>query len=682
MLGVIYAWEGGMSDWITENRVLFAVMTAVCCVPVAAAGDVEQVLVIGDRHLTVEGESLSDNVRLEVRWNQPGDAGGTPEDWETSSVVHFKNMQVSEGARLTLSLKNTGDGQDWHPRGYWCGAAWTPGKDTEGSWGVDAEMESGTLFVVGDALSPDTLGELALQASSWSESADYSPAMMVFQQSLTLTDRDCFAVGSTIEEGRRQGVNLLVGRYGALVVDQGHLNVTGALINAEEGARIHFETGSAIVLGDASETEEFRQAGEGWDGLLVNRSDVVTGLGNVVVVDAVNNEEGHLEENAEGGLTLQMGRWEAKGVLAGPVNEMHRLWQEGGRTGAMNDFFTSFPASRWAEEAVARNTILAKSLGSTQAMDEALWGGSRFVLQATSSKKETMPLEVELIRGHQKGRTVAWVDREGQWMRESEGLALTLRGEYGEWLWGARVLYEDADIEVGNNFIQSAAVDAESTVLTGTLYVGKRLEAMTLFADLSVSGAEDRVDFFQTGDLRIGSDEISRRAVSIGLGGHWAGAGRPAGWQPAMTASVRLTGYGKSDYDERLAGERLWSVEEERRLVGTLGMGTALERSWHRYTLVSDESGEGVHRRDDWVTLGLSAGGRLRCGDLKTVQRVTAGSGSAEMVTDDLGDWEVYAGLGVDGEWDGARMGVSAESLWGPDQRQSWQLRANVVWEI
>ncbi|EJW97119.1 hypothetical protein EVA_14775 [gut metagenome] len=67
---------------------------------------------------------------------------------------------------------------------------------------------------------------------------------------------------------------------------------------------------------------------------------------------------------------------------------------------------------------------------------------------------------------------------------------------------------------------------------------------------------------------------------------------------------------------------------------------------------------------------------------METVQRVTAGSASATLETDDLGRWEAYAGLGLDGEWNGAQMGVSAESLWGPDQQQSWQLRAKVVWEM
>lgn len=678
------------------KSILATAVAAAFSVPLWAQGEpvtwenvtAAEVFRIGDRDLLFEGIGVSTDTRVTLELGEGIDLSNL----SSASMLNLRNVGVDEGARLTVSLKNNGNDHEETPmRGYWCGASFVPTQEREGSWGLDVEAETGTVFVLGSHSDGSVLDPIASEAWVWFEDTDGHPrSLMVFQESLKLYKEDRYAIGSTIEEAERRDANLLVGRYGVLVVDEAHLDLSGALIEAQDGAKIKFEKNSAIFITDAGgafdgetlgmSTPEPAPETNSEEGRIefFNPGAHVEGLDDVVIVNGVTGTEGHFVANAAGGLTLVVGDWKADGAMAAPVNALHR-----NRTSPGSErFFDVFPVSAWAERAVITNTLLAKSLGTTQAMGDRAADGAQFARGAFLKDPTLMPVNVELTGGRSRGKTVEADGGVGTFDRDTAGLALSVRGVAKDWLWGVRVLYEDANIDIDGPFVKKEATDAESTLLAGSLYLGKKVERLTLVGDVTFAGAEDRVDFFQTGDVKIGADDISRRSVSAGVTGLYEPKTDIFGFAPLWRAGLQLTDYLKTDYDVAIDGDKVWEVEEKNRLVATADVGVELKRDWHLYTRVPGEKDGEWRTRDDWLSLGVTGGMRVRAGDLDSPQRVTAAGASAEIETADLARWETYAGLGLDASWHDALWGLSAEGLWGPDKREACRFRLSLVWNF
>ena len=639
---------------------------------------------IGDQDLTFTGETVNEDIRINLSLGSEAD----PSNLRSGSLLNLRNLTIEEDVRLTLTLKNEGDDYDMPGRSYWCGASLVLPPDRQGN--LDVEVGAGTVFLVGNRAAPEVLDSLNATAQNevWAESRwggdGPTPAVMIFQETLNLKNTDHIVVGSSLDTAREKNANLLVGQKGVLMIDQANLDLSGALIEAEKGSKIEFETGSAVIVGQAvgDDVSVSNVETAGTAGLeFVRPGADIVGLEKVIYVNTITGEEGSFKKNAEGGLTIVAGAWAADGVLAAPVNALYQQNRDGEASAGVKRFYEIFPVSDWAESMTIRNILLAKSLGTTSAMSDAAADGARFAQTAFLRNPDTIPVNVEILGGRSEGTADDAENGTNKFERETEGVALSLRGVHDDWLWGARVLYEDANIDVSSEFINQKAVDAESTLLSGSFYIGKRFDVATLIADMTVTGAEDRVDFFQAGNVKIGADAISRRSVSLGVTGLWQPSADWGGWKPTLKAGLQVTDYLKTDYDMALDGERLWEVEEKNRLVATADVGLDLERSWHRYTRVPGEKEDEWRTRDDWLTLGVSGGLRARAGDIETQQVVTAAGASATMKTDDLGQWEAYAGLGLDASWKDALFGVSAEGVWGPDDREACRMRVKVVWE-
>lgn len=654
---------------VSQRNILAASLAALFFPPLCAA----QVyfpqaghndLAIGEDDRLVADAVIGADTVIDLRW---GDAPASEDVTDTMSMLRFENVTVDKEAHLTLSLRGKDD--PYLPvKNYWVGAAWKPtGGESDGR--LSLEMERDTLFVWGFRTDYVTLEDASVgfnyfDGQGW--------AMFLLQEQMKLDDSMHIAVGTSIDRAKAAGVNFLVADHGALVIDREDFKPGEFLIEAGDGAKLHFEAGSALVLKSAEEEilKEF-----------VNRAGAVTGLGNVTIVDIRGSGlEGHWEEAPDGSLSLVMGAWQAKGKLADPVNEMHRLWQAD-KTGALNDFFEVFATTNWAHSAVERNTLLQKALGSTLAMDETAFRGSRFASDALLREKNLLPVSFELVRGSLESDFADGDGLTGRVVRDTEGAALSVRGQWQDWLWGARLQYEDANLDISSNVVNRKAADAESTMLSGTLYAGRSFGDKTLVADLTVSGVEDRLRYRQVDVMVIGTDDVSRKSLSLGLTGIWHGFELVEGWKTDLVVGAQLTDYLKTEYDLMTGGTALWRVEEENRLVASARAGLDISRSWHRYLDERDEEGEIVPRHD-WLEVGFSGGLRVRAGDLDGEQTIRVGNARARLVSDDLQPWEAYVGLRADGAWQHSVVGVAAEGIWGPDNRQSWRLSAKVVWEL
>lgn len=680
-------------DPIFRQSLMTATLLALFSLPTLAATDKAAVnwpsvrgdYAIGDQDLTFTDERVAEDIRINLSLGSEADRWGL----QTGSMLNLRDLQIEEGARLTLTLRNEGDDYDMPGRGYWCGSSFVSAADRQG--GLYVEVGAGTVFLVGSHAAPEVLDCLnatahneVLAENRWGEDGP-TPALMIFQETLKLKNNDRFVVGSTLDVARDKNANLLVGEKGVLLIDMGNLHLSGALIEADKGTKIEFEKGSAIIIGTAldnavSVTEAGTESKAGLE--FVSPGSNVVGLDKVIYVNTLTHEEGRFVQNAEGGFTIVSGAWAADGVLAAPVNALYQQVRDGYASVGAKRFFEIYPVSDWAETTMIRQTLLAKSLGTTLAMSDASSEGARFAQKAFLKNPDTIPVNVEILGGRSEGTADDAENGVNRFERDTEGLALSLRGVYNDWLWGARVLYEDANIDVESEFINKKAVDAESTLLSGSFYIGKQLKNTTLIADMTVTGAEDQVDFFQTGHVKIGADEISRQSVSLGMTGLYRPRNELVGWTPTVKLGLQITDYLKSDYSMALDGENLWEVEEKNRLVATADAGIDLERTWHRYTRVAGEKEGDWRTRDDWLTVGLSGGFRARAGDIEMEQIVSAAGASATMKTEDLGHWEAYAGLAFDASWKDALFGASAEGVWGADEQEACRMRVKVVWEF
>ncbi len=591
------------------------------------------------------------------------------------------NLEVSEGKKLTFELKGNALGTtDWP-----YSLAVSVDCEGEGCRPFNLVMTGGAMAHLGPQNEWERAVNLTGELLSEVDFDVYKNVrdMLVISRPLLLDAQSRIALGQGADAAQNDA-QLFVGKGGALMVDTLALREAGAdaVIEAQGGnVSINFEPGAYLLLGDPFSGEEAdRDAMVQADAvlpLLLKGDATVTGLDSLIVQGLMNGElyEGGFSRGEDGSIQLLQKPWAGVGAFSQVADAISKMVTNGTASAALTSFFAQHSGSEEFSHQLIYQTLMGKALGTTTAMDSLMAEGSLQTVRSVLSPELSLPVSVDILRRERSGEFTTFDlsvrdYRNGEWTRESEGIALGIDGRYRSWLAGARLSYEDTDVSYrADDLLQhGAGVKAESTVLAVTLYAGKRYDWGSITGEVAWAGGEDKVSQNSAGTIWVGSDRIERRAVSVGTTGTWVPEAW-GGWQPAFSLGLHGIAFLKTDYDIQGNGETLWRAEEDERFVAALTAGAHLSRIWR-------------FEKEDSLRLDLRAGLRARAGDLDIRQTVSAGDARSSLETDDLSAGEAYAGLDVRAKWKGSVFGIGAYASAGENGDTGTELRANCVFEF
>ena len=593
-------------------------------------------------------------------------------------------------------------------------------------WGRMDPESDGSGMESGDssgAVSPEAFidsVQMAVNADSRARAALHAAGRMpadvlVLGSTLDVTAQTRISIGATDEEAAR-GANFTLGSYGAMVVDKGLLyslesEETEALapaLRAHSGSKLFFAEGSTIVidwLNSVSSDDSDWSEGEGEDTdvfaarvmtaedeepelmpVLIRMAEDsrVEGAFNLTVVDI--SEETPYEYRLvreDDSWVLGQTVWEAEGPLAAPVNALALQVFEGRASEPLRALFRGTATTRYFSQYVLYSTLMAKSLGTTDAMDALMAGTVRHAVRSALADEWSNPVSIEILGTKRRGRFAvldfqaedAFGIARGRRERRASGIALSADTRFGDWFAGARISYEDADVELEFDGLRnSSGLKAESTAAAAGLWLGRFTSWGFVTADAAYSGGEDKLrDAAPQTDtaypLLIGSERIRRRACSAGV----TAALLPetfAGWTPSITTGLSIQYFMPADYSIDGNGTALWQVREKSRILGTASVSAGMTKRW------SDEEVK------DTVRFTLEGGLRMRAGDLDATQTVSADGVSADIATDDLERGDAFLTADVTGRWKGSVFGIRASGTLGPSGTRSLCGDVHVTYEF
>ena len=231
-----------------------------------------------------------------------------------------------------------------------------------------------------------------------------------------------------------------------------------------------------------------------------------------------------------------------------------------------------------------------------------------------------------------------------------------------------RIAYDDADVKLENRtFRMNNMIEASSTILTASAYAGTKYDWGYLTGHLSYAGAEDKTRILGMSETVVGAEEISRRALSLGVAstfvkeGEWLDAG--------LTVGGYMTYYLPVDYTVASNGQDAWQLKESKRLVWTGHVGADVSKLWHPTP-------------KSFLKVNLEGGVRMRAGDTDVTQTMSMGGVESSETTEDLARGEAYASLRFDGKLRDGRFGAGVTQAMGPDGVKHTSAEFHVTFDL
>lgn len=488
-----------------------------------------------------------------------------------------------------------------------------------------------------------------------------------------------------LEDAQKDGWNLYLGADASLLFDgmkNQESNETVGGIDIEEGAKAFFAKGSTMVIlhpqpeGGSDDNHggiKVRKLDDGQHFIEAAPGSTIEGLENCVTMVFKNGQVYEVGfQKVEGGWKTSEKVWTVQGYFAPSVSAMFNQISNGTAPSVLESYYKQWIVLDDFAQHVTTLNFMQKQLGTTTAMDRQVMDGALNGIHATRRYETLLPVDVEFLKGQSEGEAVG-LDISNNlvglgYERESDGFAISVNGRYLNHYAGMRIAYDDADVKLENRtFRMNNMIEASSTILTASAYAGTKYDWGYLTGHLSYAGAEDKTRILGMSETVVGAEEISRRALSLGVAstfvkeGEWLDAG--------LTVGGYMTYFLPVDYTVAINGQDAWQLKESKRLVWTGHVGADVSKLWHPTP-------------KSFLKVNLEGGVRMRAGDTDVTQTMSMGGVESSETTEDLARGEAYASLRFDGKLRDGRFGAGVTQAMGPDGVKHTSAEFHVTFDL
>lgn len=491
-------------------------------------------------------------------------------------------------------------------------------------------------------------------------------------------------LGADLVWAQKEGWNLYMGTNSVLIFDgTQNLDTEASVggITLEDGAKAHFEKGAGILImhptkdldPDIGDFVLVRETPTGDRFIEAAEGATIEGLENCVTVVFKDNQVFEVGFTlTDGGWVMNEKVWKPSGFFAASLGAMYSQIDNGTAPTVLSDYYKKWVLLDDFAQHVATVSFLQKQLGTTTAMDRQVMDGALNGIHATRRYETLLPVDVEFLKSQSEGEA-GGLDVSNDlvglgYERESDGFAISVNGRYLNHYAGVRVAYDDADVKLENRtFRKGSHIEATSTILTASAYAGTKYDWGYLTGHLSYAGAEDKTRVLGGFESVVGAEEISRRALSLGVAstfvkeGEWLDAG--------LTVGGYMTYFLPVDYTVAINGQDAWQLKESKRLVWTGHVGADVSKLWHPTP-------------KSFLKVNLEGGVRMRAGDTDVTQTMSMGGVESSETTEDLARGEAYASLRFDGKLRDGRFGAGVTQAMGPDGVKHTSAEFHVTFDL